>query len=133
MSDGGAQIRHDVRSWKCLSCAGTTPGEKDAQRVYKSALRAMRRALEHAGLPAYFGLHSRRHTYGSGLISRGVSPAYVQQQMGHASIQQTVDTYGSRLPVRGSRSCGRSRRRHRASPLRHHMDTLAVLEAVQTL
>lgn len=47
----------------------------------------------------YFGLHSLRHTYGSGLISRGYSPAYVQQQMGHASIQQTVDTYGLWLPI----------------------------------
>jgi integrase len=52
------------------------------------------------GLPTYFGLHALRHTYGSGLISQGVSPAYVQAQMGHASIQQTVDTYGSWFPPR---------------------------------
>ena len=55
----------------------------------------MRRCLEKAGLPAHFALHGLRHTYGSGLISQGVSPAYVQAQMGHESIKQTVDTYGS--------------------------------------
>ena len=27
------------------------------------------------------------------------SPAYVQQQLGHASIQLTMDTYGKRLPL----------------------------------
>jgi hypothetical protein len=32
------------------------------------------------------------------LISEGVSPAYVQRQLGHASITLTVDTYGSWLP-----------------------------------
>jgi integrase len=86
--------------WLFYPELGPAPGEKDAQRVYKNALRGMRRALEKAGLPAHYTLHSLRHTFGSGLISRGVSPAYVQQQMGHASIEQTVRTYGSWFPVR---------------------------------
>jgi integrase len=86
--------------WLFYPELGPNPSEKDAQRVYKNALRAMRRCLKAAGLPTYFGLHALRHTYGSGLISQGVSPAYVQAQMGHASIQQTVDTYGSWFPPR---------------------------------
>jgi len=30
---------------------------------------------------------------------QGESPAYVQRQLGHASIQQTVDAYGKWLPL----------------------------------
>ena len=35
-----------------------------------------------------------RHTYASLLLAAGVSPAYVQEQLGHASIELTVGTYG---------------------------------------
>jgi len=43
--------------------------------------------------------HDLRHTYGSQLIAAGVSPVYVQRQMGHASVATTVDLYGSGLPM----------------------------------
>ena len=33
------------------------------------------------------------------LLQQGESPAYVQRQLGHASIQLTVDTYGKWLPM----------------------------------
>jgi integrase len=39
-------------------------------------------------------LHDLRHTFGSLLIQGGASLAYVRDQMGHASIQITVDVYG---------------------------------------
>ena len=32
-------------------------------------------------------------------LQQGESPAYVQRQLGHASIQLTVDTYGRWLPA----------------------------------
>lgn len=54
-------------------------------------------ALEHAGLRK-FRFHDFRHTFGSLLIQAGVSVAYVQRQMGHASIHVTVDTYGHLIP-----------------------------------
>jgi integrase len=38
--------------------------------------------------------HDLRHTYGSLLIQAGASLAYVREQMGHSSIQVTVDIYG---------------------------------------
>ncbi len=60
---------------------------------------AFRRALKRAGLPAHFTPHSLRHTFASILIAEGKSPAYVQRQLGHASIQLTVDTYGKWLPM----------------------------------
>ncbi len=39
-----------------------------------------------------------RHTFGSLLIQQGESLAYVRDQMGHASIQVTVDIYGHLVP-----------------------------------
>jgi integrase len=39
-------------------------------------------------------LHDLRHTFGSLLIQTGASVVYVKEQMGHSSIQATVDTYG---------------------------------------
>src|SRR5262249_8368401 len=42
--------------------------------------------------------HDLRHTYGSLLIQAGASLAYVKEQMGHSSIQVTVDIYGHLVP-----------------------------------
>jgi len=38
--------------------------------------------------------HDLRHTYASLLIDQGEHPKYVQVQMGHSSINVTMDTYG---------------------------------------
>ena len=38
--------------------------------------------------------HCLRHTYASILLADGVSPVYVQEQLGHATIELTVSTYG---------------------------------------
>ena len=38
--------------------------------------------------------HDLRHTYASLLIDRGELPKYIQVQMGHSSINVTMDTYG---------------------------------------
>ncbi len=40
----------------------------------------------------------RLTTFASLLIQNGGSVAYVKDQMGHASIQMTVDTYGHLVP-----------------------------------
>ena len=53
--------------------------------------------LEHAGLRR-IRLHDLRHTFGSLLIQRGASLTYVKEQMGHSSIQVTVDTYAHLIP-----------------------------------
>ena len=57
----------------------------------------MEPALERAGLRR-FRFHDLRHTFGSLLIQDGASLAYVKDQMGHSSIQITVDTYGHLIP-----------------------------------
>src|SRR5208337_3967409 len=53
--------------------------------------------LEHAGLRR-FRFHDLRHTFGSLLIQDDASLAYVRDQMGHSSIQVTVDIYGHLIP-----------------------------------
>jgi len=57
------------------------------------------RLLKRAKLPNHFTPHSLRHTFASQLLQQGESPAYVQRQLGHASIKLTVDTYGKWLPM----------------------------------
>jgi len=61
--------------------------------------KAFKRVLNTAALPLHFTPHGLRHTYASLLLQQGASPAYVQRQLGHASIQLTVDTYGKWLPI----------------------------------
>ena len=43
-------------------------------------------------------LHDLRHTFGSLLLQNGASIVYAKEQMGHSSIQVTVDTYGHLIP-----------------------------------
>lgn len=43
-------------------------------------------------------IHDLRHTFASLLIQQGESLAYVRDQLGHSSIQVTVDVYGHLVP-----------------------------------
>jgi Phage integrase family len=54
-------------------------------------------AIEKAGLRR-IRFHDLRHTFGSLSIQQGASLAYVKEQMGHFSVQTTVDTYGHLIP-----------------------------------
>lgn len=55
------------------------------------------RALRRAGLRR-IRFHDLRHTYASLLIAQGAHPKYIQAQLGHASIQTTLDRYGHLMP-----------------------------------
>ena len=59
--------------------------------------RYFRPVLTKAGLRK-IRLHDLRHTFGSLLIQSGASIVYVKEQMGHSSIQVTVDIYGHLIP-----------------------------------
>jgi Site-specific recombinase XerD len=56
--------------------------------------RSMQRILKEAHLPVHFTSHCLRHTYSSILLAEGTPTPYVQEQLGHASIELTVSTYG---------------------------------------
>jgi integrase len=45
--------------------------------------------------------HDLHHTYATLLLSRGVHPKYVQQSLGHTSIQLTLESYSYWIPSMG--------------------------------
>ncbi|GIL29925.1 site-specific integrase [Actinocatenispora comari] len=57
-----------------------------------------REAVDRAGLPAGTRFHDLRHTYASALIRANVNPKAVQTRLGHATITETMDTYGHLFP-----------------------------------
>lgn len=82
---GGSDLVFPTKFW-------TMPDPSNVLKDFKSI-------LNDAGLPGHYSLHSLRHTYASLMLQQGESPVYVQRQLGHASIQLTVDTYGKWLPM----------------------------------
>jgi len=54
-------------------------------------------ALKRAELPR-MRFHDLRHTYAAILITMGENIKFIQQQLGHASLTTTMDTYGHLLP-----------------------------------
>ncbi len=60
------------------------------RRIYK-------RILKKVGMRE-MRLHDIRHTFASLLLSNRESPVYVKEQLGHSSIQMTVDIYGHLIP-----------------------------------
>ena len=55
--------------------------------------RAFDRAVKAAGIHP-FRFHDLRHTFASLLLEQRESLTYVKEQMGHSSINVTVDIYG---------------------------------------
>jgi len=55
------------------------------------------RFLEHHNLP-HIRLHDLRHTHATLLIQSGVSPKVVQERLGHADINITLNTYTHVMP-----------------------------------
>lgn len=76
--------------WVFASLEGTALDEANVRHIFY-------RILEKAGMRR-IRFHDLRHTYASLLIQQGESLAYVRDQMGHSSIQITVDTYGHLVP-----------------------------------
>ena len=66
----------------------------------RDAQCALRRACKAAGLEVR-NPHDLRHTYATTLLMAGMSPAYVQKQLGHSSISMTEDIYGHWIPGEG--------------------------------
>lgn len=63
------------------------------RRFFKPAVRDALPAHKHG-----FRFHDLRHTCASLLIERGAHPKAIQEQLGHSSIQITMDRYGHLLP-----------------------------------
>jgi len=55
--------------------------------------KALKSAVERAGIKKDIHYHSLRHSFATKLINKGMSMKSVQQLMGHASIKTTMDIY----------------------------------------
>ena len=60
-------------------------------------LNRFQRALQRAGLPS-LRIKDLRHVHASIMLGEGVHPRVVQEQLGHASITLTLDTYSHVTP-----------------------------------
>ena len=88
--------------------------------------RVFKRILFKAGIRD-MRFHAIRHTFASQLLSDGVSPVYVKEQLGHSSIQMTVDIYGRWIPNQNREAVNRldSDRdsKHQSAPYPHPAKT----------
>jgi integrase len=79
-----------MEGWLFTTPVGTQLDPSNLRKVFhalltKAELRRVR-------------FHDARHTYATLLIQQGENLAYVKDQLGHSSIQITVDIYGHLLP-----------------------------------
>jgi len=79
-----------VPDWVFASADGHVLEARNVRTVFA-------RLLEKAGL-RHIRIHDLRHTFASLLLQQGESVVYVKEQLGHASIQITVVTYGHLIP-----------------------------------
>lgn len=71
---------------------------KDGGHFSQNTIRGCyKRLLVKAGIRE-LRFHDIRHTFASLLLTNGESLAYVKEQLGHSSIQMTVDIYGHLIP-----------------------------------
>ena len=63
-----------------------------------SFTEAWRQAVAAAGLPKGTRFHDLRHFYASTLIAANLNPKVIQERLGHATISETMDTYGHLFP-----------------------------------
>jgi len=91
-----------VRKREALKSGKSGPVEfifhRQGKPVSQNSVRNIyKRMLTKAGIRC-MRLHDIRHTFASLLLSMGESPVYVKEQLGHSSIQMTVDIYGHLIP-----------------------------------
>ena len=89
-SDVATVVNEVMEDWLVTTPAGTQLDPSNLRKVFNRCLTAaeLRRIR----------FHDLRHTFASLLIQQGEGLAYVRDQLGHHSIQITVDTYGHLVP-----------------------------------
>ena len=85
------RLNGEMPEWVFINEAGKQLEHNNYRR------RVFEPLLQKAGLRR-IRFHDLRHTFASLLLQQGESPQYVREQMGHHSIQITVDIYGHLIP-----------------------------------
>ncbi|PIE71628.1 MAG: hypothetical protein CSA22_02035 [Deltaproteobacteria bacterium] len=80
--------------------------------------RVFKRILTKAGIRE-IRFHDMRHTFASLLLTDGVTPVYVKEQLGHSSIEMTVDIYGHLIPSSNRNAVNRLDGPHQTAPYTH--------------
>jgi len=109
--DLAPELVHELNKWKLACPKGEsdlifpteegTP-ENAANLLYRRFFPALRRA----GLER-MRFHNLRHTYASLLIAQGEHPKYIQSQLGHSSINVTMDIYGHLMETVNHEAAGK--------------------------
>ena len=89
--EASAKGQTEIQPWVFLSATGGLVNHNYLRgRIFHGLLQAaeLRRIR----------FHDLRHTFASLLLQQGESLIYVKEQMGHSSIQLTVDLYGHLIP-----------------------------------
>jgi integrase len=88
--DAATVVNEVMEGWLFQTPVGTQIDPSNLRKLFNRLLTdaKMRRVR----------FHDLRHTFASLLLQNGESPAYVKEQMGHSSIQVTVDIYGHLVP-----------------------------------
>jgi integrase len=111
-----------VPEWVFPSLPGNTLEPNRIRKNFHAALKkAQLRQIR---------FHDLRHSFASMLISNGESLAYVRDQLGHHSIQITVDTYGHLVPG-GNRQAVNALDDERETPKRENRTPDATRGAAQ--
>ena len=89
--DAAIVVNELMEGWLFQSPASTQVDPSNLRKVFQRLLTdaELRRVR----------FHDLRHTFASLLLQNGESPVYVMEQMGHSSIEITVDTYGHLIPA----------------------------------
>jgi integrase len=88
--DAATVVNEVMEGWLFQTPVGTQIDPSNLRKLFNRLLTdaKMRRVR----------FHDLRHIFASLLLQNGESPAYVKEQMGHSSIQVTVDIYGHLVP-----------------------------------
>lgn len=108
--DMSPQLRETLKELKeCRELEAMANGKEKSEWVFlspngyrwddRNLQRRFPRCLEASGLRRV-RFHDLRHTYASLLIDQGAHGKYIQEQLGHSSIQVTMDIYGHLFPNR---------------------------------